>query len=66
MVKYSPWSNASEKGIDSLADWLIPTLDHDGVPTLLSKNIDNECSKSSSGRSNNTSTLPHSSVRLDI
>ena len=26
--KTSPWSSASEKGIDSLADWLIPTLGH--------------------------------------
>ena len=25
-AKQSPWSSASEKGIDSLADWLIPTL----------------------------------------
>ena len=24
--KQSPWSSASEKWIDSLADWLIPTL----------------------------------------
>ena len=24
--KKSPWSSASKKGIDSLADWLIPTL----------------------------------------
>ena len=26
--KQSPWSSAIEKGIDSLADWLIPTLGH--------------------------------------
>ena len=26
MLKQSPWSSAIEKGIDSLADWLIPTL----------------------------------------
>ena len=26
MQKQSPWSGAKEKGIDSLADWLIPTL----------------------------------------
>ena len=24
--RHSPWSSASEKRIDSLADWLIPTL----------------------------------------
>ena len=26
--KQSPWSSTSEKGIDSLAVWLIPTLGH--------------------------------------
>ena len=26
MLKQSPWSSTIEKGIDSLADWLIPTL----------------------------------------
>ena len=28
MLKQSPWSIAIENGIDSLADWLIPTLGH--------------------------------------
>ena len=26
--KHYPWSSASERGIDSLAAWLIPTLGH--------------------------------------
>ena len=31
--KKSPWSSGSEMGIDSLADWLIPTLGHPDVFT---------------------------------
>ena len=33
--KQSPWSSAIEKGIDSLADWLIPTLGRPVDFTLL-------------------------------
>ena len=33
--KQSPWSSASEKGIDSLADWLIPILGRPDDFTLL-------------------------------
>ena len=37
--KQSPWSSASEKGIDSLADWLIPTLGRPDGFALHIKNI---------------------------
>ena len=33
--KQSPWSSAIETGIDSLADWLIPTLGRPDDFTLL-------------------------------
>ena len=35
MRKQSPWSSISEKGIDSLAAWLIPTLGRPDDFTLL-------------------------------
>ena len=40
MQNQSPWTSTSEKGIDYLADWLIPTLSHPDENFFFNMQID--------------------------